>query len=545
MALRVAVASGNWSSPSTWEGGVIPTATDIVAANGFTVNIDQDITVECLTNIAHPPSAIPPMLNYTIPAGTVIESGTFSGDTYAGWKAFNDNPNVNDAWIHTNGVPAGWLGYEFINPKIITRYTVPYTYANQAAAAPRDWTFEGWNGTSWIVLDTVTGNTAISYSRTFTNTTAFKSYRINITSNNGNSYTSIGELRLDNVGDRTTPSTVGGTFTITSGVTITCTALGFLTGATLLTINTSGTYYLNGNIVKYNPTNGIVVSGGNPTLYILGNIRGVVGSGGFALALNAQCTVYITGAIQGGFNNGGGCLLASNGSQTFLTGDVTSEQGTNTQTALVVQLNARCIITGSVYHKTTASTSIIANNSGYLKIIGTLNATGFNTSGNPVVFNNYNSSATNLLTGPFIFSVNGISPVLVARMHLIKTFNGYVELRDSSTFGALPPAVQAPATRLVSPDTVVDAPNPNNVRQGVVYATTFQVGTMTVPNPDNVAKNVPVDDTIGTAVLDASAIWAVPLTSINTSNSIGRRVKNAATVETTGAQIESTINSNG
>jgi hypothetical protein len=67
---------------------------------------------------------------------------------------------------------------------------------------------------------------------------------------------------------------------------------------------------------------------------------------------------------------------------------------------------------------------------------------------------------------------------------------------------------------------------------------------MIVPSPDNVSKNIPVDNTVGTAVLDPTAIWAVPLTSINTSNSIGRRVKNAATVETTGAQIQTTLNNN-
>jgi hypothetical protein len=67
---------------------------------------------------------------------------------------------------------------------------------------------------------------------------------------------------------------------------------------------------------------------------------------------------------------------------------------------------------------------------------------------------------------------------------------------------------------------------------------------MVVPAASNVANNVPVDNTLGTAVLDPNAIWAVPLTSINTLNSIGRRVKNAATVETTGAQLESLIRDN-
>jgi hypothetical protein len=129
-------------------------------------------------------------------------------------------------------------------------------------------------------------------------------------------------------------------------------------------------------------------------------------------------------------------------------------------------------------------------------------------------------------------------------MHYQRTLGSYYEFRDNSTNGALPPAGPAPITRLVSPGTPIDAPAASNVRQGVVYAAGSLTGTMVVPSPSNVANNVPVDNTVGTAVLDPNAIWAVPLTSINTLNSIGRRVKNAATVETTGAQLESLIRDN-
>lgn len=46
MALRYAVASGNWSSVSTWNGTTtLPGNGDTVVANGFTVTIDQDITI--------------------------------------------------------------------------------------------------------------------------------------------------------------------------------------------------------------------------------------------------------------------------------------------------------------------------------------------------------------------------------------------------------------------------------------------------------------------------------------------------------------------
>lgn len=53
MAERWAVADGNWSALATWDGGVsLPGAGDTVHANGFTVTIDQDITVGSLRTTA-------------------------------------------------------------------------------------------------------------------------------------------------------------------------------------------------------------------------------------------------------------------------------------------------------------------------------------------------------------------------------------------------------------------------------------------------------------------------------------------------------------
>ena len=53
MALRYAVASGNWSNTATWDGGTLPTAADTVFANSFTVTIDGTFTVVAITNIAN------------------------------------------------------------------------------------------------------------------------------------------------------------------------------------------------------------------------------------------------------------------------------------------------------------------------------------------------------------------------------------------------------------------------------------------------------------------------------------------------------------
>ena len=50
MALRYAVANGNWSNPAIWDGGTLPTSSDEVFSNNFTVTIDGTFTVVYIGN---------------------------------------------------------------------------------------------------------------------------------------------------------------------------------------------------------------------------------------------------------------------------------------------------------------------------------------------------------------------------------------------------------------------------------------------------------------------------------------------------------------
>ena len=52
MAIRYAVATGNWSSTATWNGGTLPTSADDVYSNTFTVTIDVSPTVLSISNAA-------------------------------------------------------------------------------------------------------------------------------------------------------------------------------------------------------------------------------------------------------------------------------------------------------------------------------------------------------------------------------------------------------------------------------------------------------------------------------------------------------------
>lgn len=51
MAIRYAIASGNWSNPAIWDGGVaVPATTDEARTNGFTVTVDVSVTVVTVSN---------------------------------------------------------------------------------------------------------------------------------------------------------------------------------------------------------------------------------------------------------------------------------------------------------------------------------------------------------------------------------------------------------------------------------------------------------------------------------------------------------------
>lgn len=55
-------------------------------------------------------------------------------------------------------------------------------------------------------------------------------------------------------------------------------------------------------------------------------------------------------------------------------------------------------------------------------------------------------------------------------------------------------------------ESVANYPAPTDVRQGVLYKNEGASGTMIVPDPANVAYNIPVDNTVGTAVLRAEDV---------------------------------------
>ena len=132
---------------------------------------------------------VPDMTSYTSPSGTVIYDSEYSSD-YRAWMAFDDS-SASTAWVshlNVNSSNPAYLGYDFGSNKRISRYLMTVEESN--SRSPKDWTFEGWNGSQWVVLDTRTGinhewANEVTREFSFNNNNNYTKYRINVTSQNG------------------------------------------------------------------------------------------------------------------------------------------------------------------------------------------------------------------------------------------------------------------------------------------------------------------------------------------------------------------------
>ena len=341
----------------------------------------------------------------------------------------------------------------------------------------------------------------------------------------------------------------GGGFVLDSGRTITCTGLGIRNaGTTCVTFSSTGTSYINSNITNNGQSSCLNVTS-TGTLYIVGEITTTAGNGIAAInAITAASSIYITGNVRVAGFGGARCITLQNNATAYITGNVTMISGGNANRAIFLNTNGRLFVTGNVFYESSApnNASIIESNAtSYINVVGTVSSsnTNENNTGSPAILNSQflGSLSLHFFSGPFISSAYGIVAVQVMRFYLIKTFGTYYEFRDSTTNGALYPFDPAPATRLVSPDTVVDAPLQKDVRQGVSYSLGTYVGTLKVPSPNQVAFGIPTDDTVGNAVLKPEDVWNYATANLTDPDSIGARLKNVSTVDTTGEQLEALL----
>ncbi|RYZ14236.1 MAG: hypothetical protein EOO70_07830 [Myxococcaceae bacterium] len=87
-----------------------------------------------------------------------------------------------------------WIGYEWGAgiTKVVSSYEVRYNNGSCCEQrGPKNWTLQGWNGSTWVTVDTVTNQSGwyANPSRSFSVDTpgAYSRYRLNITADNYNS----------------------------------------------------------------------------------------------------------------------------------------------------------------------------------------------------------------------------------------------------------------------------------------------------------------------------------------------------------------------
>jgi hypothetical protein len=342
-------------------------------------------------------------------------------------------------------------------------------------------------------------------------------------------------LSIRNTSNTSPAVTAGGSFNLLSNITITCTGIGIRNGlGTCINFQTGGTSYINSNIALNHASHCIDVSLLS-TLYIVGEVTTIVGNGFAAINVRNQSTIYITGSVRVSQSAGSRCIILSNNSDCFITGNVSMISGGNANNGILINIENRCEVIGNVFYETTVSSNAnpIVNN-GRLKVIGILNANSASNVGERSVITG--TGGTGIFSGPFIFGSYGSMPFSVATMFLSNNTSTYIEFADATTNGALSPLPPPTRETMYSPNTLADSPPQSDVRDGVIYALDSQTGTLKVPPPSTVMLGVPTDNTTGTGIFTPDALFD---SILNETHPIAKRLKNVATVDTTGAQISS------
>lgn len=342
----------------------------------------------------------------------------------------------------------------------------------------------------------------------------------------------------------TTGVTAGGGFTVTTGVTVTTTAAqGFIphTGLTLITVtNPAGTTAnLNGTSTTSSTTGTVIAANQGGTLNITGNFQpnndtavSITGVG----ASETTSILNIIGNLTANSNNNS-ALRVTSASTRFkeinIIGNISKTGGGQNQHVVSISTGASVLIP-----LITITGTLTANSSGSTFPVNVFSSATIVRVNGALVANVTraisSNSVTNVYTGPFICGPTGVLPTL-------DTFRLNPIVNNEFRFATENVGV---TSSLYSSDVTSGAPATNNVRAGTVYANGLLTGTLAVPNPAYVALGVSTDNTVGTLAYNsdtaiADALWNKQTSALTTAGSIGERLKNASTVDTTGAQIAS------
>lgn len=357
--------------------------------------------------------------------------------------------------------------------------------------------------------------------------------------------TTVGEVRNDNANG----ATAGQTFTLSNGVTLTADVVA---GAAICVsfAGTSGNSAAIVGDISNATANGAVRNTSTGTLNVTGNVVGGTGNNAISLYGIGAGVVNLTGNATGGSAGGasGAYCLAG-------TLNVTGNGTGGSAACSGIRNDATTNVTGNVTGGTAASAFGASNEStGTLTIIGSAiasssanahgahnastgtlivtravgNAYGIGAAGGTGLAYGLNSGniGSDSRAEELEYGENGAAP----------TF-GAVKIVSASNNKCIVELTTSAQKTLADPSDGTGQANEADVRSGVSYALGNRTGTCAVPAASSVAFGVPVDATTGTAALTPAAVWDALTSGMTTSGSIGARLKNAATLDSTGQQL--------
>jgi len=501
MAVVYPNANGNWSTVANWYSagapyGQLPQATDTVYANGKTIAIDQSITVVSLNTAASAPAIAGGGFTCNITCTITATIDARSGTT----TVLNTNNLVGTTITIIGNV---WGGAAI--SAIIQNQTGTLTITGNITG--------GTLGGTSAALVSALSSAIINHTGSISGTTSSQAVRVNCTYNltgninggllNGSPSFVANSPCILNVNGNVLVGQSSYAIDVAAGATVNISSQQTVAGLTTAAILNAGVVIVNNNILgalSTAATNGYFVSNSN-IFTVNGNVT---------MQNYAQGTT--TGILQ---NNGASGVITINGNVTG--GTVANTIAISNGSTGTITVNGN-ITGGSHATNTPAIYSITA---------GTIDVTGTTTAGLYAAIYSISTTATNILRGN-ITNALGVPAYFTYKVTISPTAVQTATMQNTSN-----------VDRLFSTSNVsVGAPAVTNVRLGIVYGSNNELtGTMIVPTPANVRNGVPTDNTVGTANLTISEFWNINASTLTTAGSIGDRVRNSATVESTGDQL--------
>jgi len=243
-----------------------------------------------------------------------------------------------------------------------------------------------------------------------------------------------------------------------------------------------------------------------------------------------SATVNLTGNAVGGGNNSASAGIRISGATAILniTGNIIGGSGINCNGVLSAGASAIVNIVGNS-NGSGASNAFGIYSTGASSLIDMIGiATASNANSHALRSDATSTGFGIKFSGDLIDSSAGVSAVY-SRFFRISDNSGITQYANTDNFP------NGGMVSRVDPSNVTGMPLELNVRGGLTFGFNNELtGTLAVPTPDNVRKGVPTDDTIGTADLTAEDL--LDAIAIST-NDVAVRLRNVATVETTGDQI--------